>query len=268
MAGILEILQTHNQWPSPYNSSSTYNSRVFFPKICTGKSSKLLVPHFGQKCVAFVCSPKLPITCLKVAVWYSGVLRAPYLSNEFSKLVSIVDTLGSFVSKSAPPENQTSAHKFPIYQFSSQHSAKPPHKPNPTAPSSAPESEAMESRASTETAEALRSRSEPPEAPAITVSERPAMRRNSERRRGGTRKDWARAADAELLGFGNGVDWRRKRRPGALGTATAICEEGGKCEGCGWKPRPERRDAVRSDAWGIREVPATRREEWGAVNGD
>jgi hypothetical protein len=62
------------------------------------------------------------------------------------------------------------------------------------------------------------------------------MRRNSERRRGGTRKDWARAADAELLGFGNGVDWRRKRRPGALGTATAICEEGGKCEGCGWKP--------------------------------
>lgn len=79
----------------------------FFPKICTGKSSKLLVPHFGQKCVAFVCSPKLPITCLKVAVWYSGVLRAPYLSNEFSKLVSIVDTLGSFVSKSAPPENQT-----------------------------------------------------------------------------------------------------------------------------------------------------------------
>lgn len=129
----------------------------------------------------------ISITCLKVAVWYSGVLRASYLSNEFSKLVSIVATLGSFASKSAPPKRQTSAHKFPIYQFS----AKPPHKPNPTAPSNAPESEATESRASTETTEALRSRSEPPEAPAITVSGRAAMRRDGERRRGGTRRGWA-----------------------------------------------------------------------------
>lgn len=129
----------------------------------------------------------ISITCLKVAVWYSGVLRAPYLSNEFSKLVSIVATLGSFASNSTPPQNQTSAHKFSIYQFS----ARPPYKPNPTAPSNAPESEATESRASRETAEALMSRSESPEAPAITASGRPAMRRDGGRRRGGTRRAWA-----------------------------------------------------------------------------
>jgi hypothetical protein len=80
------------------------------------------------------------------------------------------------------------------------------------------------------------SRSESPEAPAITVSGRPAMRRDSERRRGGTRRTGAWAAAAALLGFGDGVDWRRKRRAGAVGTAAAIGEEGGGRSGCRWSP--------------------------------
>jgi hypothetical protein len=42
-----------------------------------------------------------------VAVWYSGVLKAPYMSNEFSKLVSIVATLGS-VSKATLQQTKSS----------------------------------------------------------------------------------------------------------------------------------------------------------------
>ena len=51
------------------------------------------------------------ITCLNVAVWYSGVLIDPNPSNEFSKLVSIVATLGSFISTSTPPKAITT-HQF------------------------------------------------------------------------------------------------------------------------------------------------------------
>lgn len=48
---------------------------------------------------ALILSFPTLFTCLNVAVWYSGVLRAPYMSNEFSKLVRIVATLGSFASR-------------------------------------------------------------------------------------------------------------------------------------------------------------------------
>jgi hypothetical protein len=51
--------------------------------------------------------PTLP-TCLNVAVWYSGVLKAPYMSNEFSKLVRIVATLGSFVSRATLQQTKSS----------------------------------------------------------------------------------------------------------------------------------------------------------------
>jgi hypothetical protein len=108
------------------------------------------------------------------------------MSNEFSKLVRIVATLGSFASK--------------------------------------PESEAAtDSWASMDNAEALRSRSEPPEAPAIAAGGPPTMRRESVRRGEGARRAWD-PAEAELLAFGDGVDWRRKRRAAA---AAAIGEEGG-----------------------------------------
>ena len=75
-------------------------------------------------------------------------------------------------------------------------------------------------------AEALRSRSEPPAAPAIAAGGPPAMRRESARRGDGARSAWA-WAEAELLGFADGVDWRRKRRAAAVGAAAAITEEKG-----------------------------------------
>ena len=54
------------------------------------------------------------------------------------------------------------------------------------------------------------------------------MRRESARRGDGARSAWA-WAEAELLGFADGVDWRRKRRAAAVGAAAAaaITEEKG-----------------------------------------
>lgn len=47
-------------------------------------------------------------TCLKVDVWYNGVLKAPYGSKELSILVNIVDMLGSF-----PFESENFQHVNP-----------------------------------------------------------------------------------------------------------------------------------------------------------
>ena len=78
-------------------------------------------------------------------------------------------------------------------------------------------------------ADALRSRSEPPEAPAIAAGGPPAMRRESARRGDGALRAWA-WAEAEMLGFAGGVD-RRMRRAAAVAVgaaaAAAIGEEGG-----------------------------------------
>jgi hypothetical protein len=88
-----------------------------------------------------------------------------------------------------------------------------------------------------ETAEALKSRSESPEGPAIAagvLGVAAAMRWESVRRREGRRRVWAEVRlEFEHGGERFGLEWRRKRRPAeVVAAAAAMVSDSGEAGAC------------------------------------